>query len=382
MQLFFHIVLLFSLVFTACTATENRQLKSVNIETAFTALTFKRPVDLQFPHDGSNRLFVVEQEGRIYAFINDNQVESRSLFLDLTDRVNDWGNEEGLLGLAFDPKFPNNSYFYVNYTATDPRRTIVSRFTAYENRASADPNSERIIIEIEQPYSNHNGGQIMFGPDGYLYIAMGDGGAAGDPHGNGQDLTSLLGKILRINVSTVPYLIPENNPFAGNTDGYREEIFAYGLRNPWRFSFDLPTGKLWTGDVGQNTIEEIDIIQSGGNYGWNIMEGSQCFQPAQNCNQSNLIKPVHEYNHSEGLSITGGFVYRGERVPELFGAYIYADYISGKIWALFPDGTSYKNALLLQTQLNISSFGTDADNELYLCAFDGKIYTIKPMETH
>jgi glucose/arabinose dehydrogenase len=380
MRFILHIVLLFSLTLTSCTATENSRPEIVQIESAFPALTFKRPLDLQSPPDDSNRLYVVEQEGRIYSFINDSQVNSPLLFLDITDRVNDWGNEEGLLGLAFDPEFQNNSHFFVNYTSGDPRRTIVSRFIANKNRTSADPNSEQIIIEIVQPYSNHNGGQIAFGPDGYLYIAVGDGGSAGDPRGNGQDLTTLLGTILRIDVSTLPYLIPEDNPFAGNTKGYREEIFAYGLRNPWRFSFDLPTGNLWTGDVGQNAIEEIDIIESGGNYGWNIMEGSHCYQPAQNCDQSGLIQPVHEYSHSEGLSITGGFVYRGEEIPELFGAYIYADYISGKIWALFPNGTSYQNRLLLQTQLNISSFGIDDGNEIYLCAFDGKIYRFKPLE--
>ncbi|MBN1293034.1 MAG: PQQ-dependent sugar dehydrogenase [Candidatus Latescibacteria bacterium] len=354
------------------------------LEQAFPNLTFDRPVCLEHGEDGSNRLFVVEQSGIIYVFDNNQNVVEAEIFMDIRDRVNDSGNEEGLLGLAFHPDYPTNGYFYVDYTATNPRRTVIARYTvSTENADKANVDSEHVILEIAQPYSNHNGGQLAFGPDMYLYIAMGDGGSGGDPQGNGQNLQTLLGAILRIDVDKPDegkqYGIPEDNPFAGNTSGYREEIYAYGLRNPWRFSFDPMTGRLWTADVGQNEIEEVDITEPGKNYGWNVMEGTRCYNPSANCDSNGLELPVWEYDHSLGQSITGGYVYRGSNVSELAGAYIYADYVSGRIWSLRYDGINPPvNEEILDTELFIASFGVDADNELYICAFNGKIYRFKP----
>ena len=248
----------------------------------------------------------------------------------------------------------------------------------------ADPESEVIIMEVEQPYANHNAGQLAFGPDGYLYIALGDGGSAGDPLGNGQNLTTMLGSILRIDVSGLSgpgdYEIPADNPFVG-IEGAREEIWAYGLRNPWRFSFDSETGLLWAGDVGQNSLEEIDIITKGANYGWNIMEGSQCYSPATSCNQSDLTLPVAEYDHSQGCSVTGGYVYRGEQITSLQGYYIYGDYCSGNIWALAYDGSVVtENLLLVDSELSITSFGEDLAGNLYILDRQGGIYTLVETE--
>lgn len=352
------------------------------LEQAFPNLSFTRPVDLQNAGDGSDRLFVVEQAGRIRVFDNDPEAGSTDIFLDIRARVNSSGNEEGLLGLAFHPDYENNGYFYVDYTASNPRRTVIARYEVN----GADPNeadvgSELVLLEIEQPFSNHNGGQLAFGPDGYLYISVGDGGAAGDPQGNGQNLETLLGSILRIDVDDpdggLNYGIPEDNPFEGNQSGFAEAIFAFGLRNTWRFSFDSVTGRLWAADVGQSAIEEIDIIESGGNYGWNVMEGSSCYDPPVNCDMTGLALPVWEYDHSIGNSITGGYVYRGTGTPQLLGKYIYADYVTGHIWSLEYDGENPPvNTELFDTSLNISSFGVDEDNELYFCAFDGTIYKI------
>ncbi len=373
-----------SLLFIAVPACDGHA--QFELQPAFPNLTFDRPVDLQHPGDGSGRLFVVEQAGVIKVFDNSPEVASASVFLDIRGRVL-FGGEQGLLGLAFHPDFKNNGLFYVDYVAASPRRTVISRFRVdpgNPNRAAAD--SERVLLEIAQPFSNHNGGQLTFGPDGFLYIAMGDGGSAGDPQGNGQNRKTLLGAILRIDVDRPSqgrnYGIPSDNPFAGNSAGFREEIYAYGLRNPWRFSFDPATGWLWAADVGQNRIEEIDIIEKGKNYGWNIMEGSSCFQPSTGCDTTGLVPPIWEYTHSLGQSITGGFVYRGPGVPELEGTYIYADFISGRVWALRYQGDISPESMLLQdTDLNIASFGVDADNELYLCAFDGQIYRFKPTVT-
>lgn len=350
----------------------------IEVEKAFPNLLFKRPVDLQDARDGSSRLFVVEQEGVIRVFENSPDAIRAKVFLDLRDRVQYDEGEEGLLGMAFHPDFKKNGYFFVNYTASDPLRTVIARFEVKTAGADhADPDSQEIFLEFLQPYSNHNGGQIGFGPDGFLYIATGDGGAAADPYGNGQNLKTLLGKILRVDVNkksnSKNYAIPKDNPFAGHKE-YREEIYAYGLRNPWRFSWDK-AGRLWTGDVGQNKFEEIDIIEKGGNYGWNIMEGFHCFKPAENCPAEGLKLPVVEYSHDEGLCVTGGFVYEGDAVKNLRGHYVYADYVNGKIWALrYKEGKNRKPLEIAHTHLNISSFGVDVRGELYLCAFDGKIY--------
>ncbi|TFG06922.1 hypothetical protein EU538_09505, partial [Candidatus Thorarchaeota archaeon] len=267
-----------------------------------------------------------------------------------------------------------------------PRRTVIERYTVTGTDSNeADPGSALVIMEIEQPYANHNGGQIGFGSDGYLYIAMGDGGSGGDPLGHGQDTTTLLGALLRIDIDNsdtgLNYSIPVDNPFAGD-ESKRGEIYAYGLRNPWRFSWDPETDWLWLADVGQNAVEEIDVIEKGGNYGWNIMEGDQCYSPPTGCNRTGLIEPIWTYGHDVGISITGGFVYHGSEATELTGKYIYADYGTGKFWALsYGVNETASNEELLDTTLSIVSFGTDAENELYALAFDGNIYWFGPERT-
>lgn len=351
---------------------------------AYPDLSFTRPVDYQHAGDNSNRVFVVEQRGVISTFVDDATVSEKQTFLDISDKVDDGGNEKGLLGLAFHPDYASNGYFYVNFTAANPTRTRICRFKASgSNPAMAEPSSETLLLEFLQPYDNHNGGQLAFGPDGYLYVAVGDGGSAGDPQGNGQNRATLLGSILRIDVDQpaagLSYGIPADNPFAGNTEGFREEIYAYGLRNPWRFSFDSETGQLWAADVGQNKFEEVDVVERGGNYGWDVVEASDCYEPDEGCNQSQFAPPVWAYDHSDGdVSITGGFVYRGAELPNLVGKYVYADYASGRVWALdAPTGSQAANALLLKADFRLSSFGVNAQQELFLCGFDGVIYRIE-----
>ncbi len=378
-------VVLFGLtggVFLLFNAITERERGSFIVDVAFPLLDFERPVDIQFSSD-LNLFFVAEQGGRIYSFRNSPTVSQKSLVLDIANKVSREGEEMGLLGLALHPNFSENGLMYVDYTTEDPRRTVISKFKVSISLSTApiaDPTAETVILEVEQPYSNHNGGQIAFGPDGFLYIALGDGGAAGDPQGNGQNRKTLLGSILRIDVNKKEgereYSVPADNPFVGNGQGYREEIFAYGLRNPWRFSFDRRTGMMWAGDVGQNKWEEIDIIEKGKNYGWNIMEGNHCYNPSVNCDKRGLEPPIWEYGRDEGKSVTGGFVYRGLAFPELVGNYIFGDFISGKIWALQKLGNEYEAVLLASTDLNIATFGIDDNNEIYLAAFDGKIYQL------
>lgn len=360
-------------------STSNAQ-QIYQINEAFPNLSFNQPVGIYSANDETNRLFVVTQQGVIYVFENKKDVTNANVFLDISNQLIFVG-EQGLLGLAFHPNFSNNGFFFVDYVAENPRRTVIARYSVSQtNPDQADNNSEKIILEVTQPYSNHNGGQITFGPDGYLYIALGDGGSGGDPLGNGQNLNTLLGSILRIDINTSEenkYTIPPDNPFADNLSGYKEEIFAYGLRNPWRFSFDPITGWLWVADVGQNRIEEINIVEKGKNYGWNIMEGSLCYSPQEGCNKEGLELPIWEYSHDLGISVTGGFVYRGSIFPELYGSYIYGDYGSGRIWELKYNGINEpSNTELVDTDLNIASFGIDSNNELYICAFDGKIYIL------
>jgi len=383
MRLFPFYCLLLMLVFSSCNNDggsdtimdddgESMEEAALGLVNAFPQLSFSQPLDLQSPDDGTNRIFVAEKGGRIRVFTNEPTVNEDTVFLDLSANLSTV-SEQGLLGLAFHPNYQSNGFFYVYYTPT-AGLSQVSRFTVSANAAIADAASELVLLEIPQPATNHNGGQIAFGPDGYLYIALGDGGGGGDPFENGQDRSTLLGSILRIDVDSqengLNYSIPTDNPFIGEPN-VREEIYAYGLRNPWRMSFDTQTGELWTGDVGQNAIEEIDVVVSGGNYGWPIFEGTRCF--SGDCNDTGLIDPIFEYAQDNGdRSITGGFVYRGTTVPSLQGKYIYGDFVSGRIWALELDGTL--NELVEASRLNIASFGTDTSQELYVCAFDGSIY--------
>lgn len=353
-----------------------------SLQVAFPNLTFTSPVDIQTPDDDTDRMFVVSQSGLIYVFPNNKNVTSSKIFLNITDRVTS-GGELGLLGLAFHPDYKNNGYFYVNYTAPNPRRSIVARYRVSQtNPDSADKNSELILLSYNQPYSNHNGGQTSFGPDGYLYIATGDGGSAGDPQNNAQNREVLLGKILRINVDSsaagLNYSIPPDNPYKGNSQGYREEIYSYGMRNPWRFSFDPVTGWMWCADVGQGLWEEIDLIWNGGNYGWKILEGFQCYNAAS-CDTTNKIPPIFVYGHnsSGGYSITGGYVYRGPNLPGLTGKYIYGDYVSKRIWALSYDGVNppVNEVLINSSGISISTFGLDRYGEIYVADLTGgKIY--------
>jgi glucose/arabinose dehydrogenase len=356
---------------------------NIQIARVFPNLSFPELTNLAQPKDQSGLIFITEQKGIVESFLAGEPQKGSTTFLDITSRVNRGGTEEGLLGLAFDPNYQENGYFYLYYSAANPRRSVISRFTRSQvNPASADPASEVIIMEIDQPFANHNGGQLTFGPDGNLYIGLGDGGGAGDPQGNGQNLNTLLGSILRIDVKGLSekggYKIPPDNPFVNRADA-RPEIWAYGLRNPWRFSFDRQTGLLWAGDVGQDKWEEIDIITKGANYGWNIMEGFHCYSPSSGCNQSGLTLPLAGYDHSQGCSVTGGYVYRGDKVPSLTGYYIYGDYCSGNIWALlFQNNAVSQNTLLLKSGLAISSFGEDQAGNFYILAQAGGIYTLVP----
>ncbi|MCH9017443.1 MAG: PQQ-dependent sugar dehydrogenase [Chloroflexi bacterium] len=332
------------------------------------------------------RLFVTEQSGRVMSFALDSEPAEATVFLDIRSQVSTAGNEEGLLGLAFDPNFKPNGHFYVYYSAANPRRSVISRFTiggtglvSFEE-ATAVPESQLLVLEIMQPFSNHNGGQLAFGPDGMLYISLGDGGAGGDPQGNGQNASTLLGSILRIDVSGMGpgqgYRVPADNPFAGATDA-RGEIWAYGLRNPWRFTFDRENGDLWAGDVGQNSFEEVDLIQRGGNYGWNTLEGNHCFSPRSGCDPSGTLPPVIEYSTNKGCSVIGGYVYRGTSIPSLAGTYLYGDYCSGEIRGFrFENGEAAGDAMLIDSGLNITSFGEDRNGEVYVLTQRGRIYRL------
>jgi len=325
-----------------------------------------RPVDLQ--PDGSDRLFVIEKAGRIRIIENGGLIETP--FLNIEDRVNDSSNEMGLLGLAFHPIYAQSGYFFVNYTGNGGD-TIISRFRVSRDSNIADPASEIILLRLNQPFRNHNGGTLQFGPDGYLYAGLGDGGSAGDPFGNGQKMDTLLGKVLRMDVDSAdPYAVPADNPF-GN------EIWDYGLRNPWRISFDRLTGDLYIGDVGQGTWEEIDIHPanaSGGiNFGWNYREGAHNYSGTA---PAGLTDPVAEYSHTEGgCSVTGGYVYRGF-MSEWNGIYLYGDYCTGYVWGLVKFGEDWQTQLLFETGERITSFGQDEGGELFLVSDGGRIYKL------
>ena len=354
-----------------------------DIEVAFPNLTFDDPVGIYHAEDGTDRLFVLEQPGRILVFDNDYSINNAEVFLDIRSIVDQGGGytEEGLLGLAFHPNYSENGYFYVNYSRYGPRRNVIARYEVSDtNPNEADYGSSYIIMEVNQPYYNHNGGQLGFGSDGYLYISFGDGGGAGDPDQNGQDLNTLLGTIIRIDINNTDpglnYSIPEDNPFV-DVFG-RSEIYAYGLRNTWRFSWDPVTDMLWGADVGQYSYEEINIIDPGLNYGWNTMEGNQCYSPPNNCDTEGLELPVFEYElYVDGVcSVTGGFVYRGNELWTLRGQYIYGDWCTGDVWALtYSEEDNHTNEHLFVSGVNITSFGLDMNNELLICA-NSRIYKI------
>jgi uncharacterized repeat protein (TIGR03806 family) len=361
---------------------------------AFPGVTFSRALYAVQPPDGTPRMFVVEQDGRVrivdYPAPSPPAVANERTFLDISAAISRVGNEEGLLGLAFHPDFATNGKFYVHYSAkyskAADRRNVLSEWTvsaADPDRANAQ--SERIVLTTPEPFENHNGGWIAFGPDGKLYVALGDGGSGGDPFGNGQNLGTHLGKILRIDVDGAPpYAVPADNPFVSRA-GALPEIWAYGVRNPWRCSFDSATGDLWASDVGQDAFEEVDRIVKGGNYGWNRKEGFADFKPDAAPPADPLVDPLASYDHGAGESITGGYVYRGANVPSLAGAYVYADFISGTMWALrknpgvvgppqTKDDVSVEQ--ILGTNESIASFGEDRNGELVVCSFNGRVLSL------
>lgn len=357
----------------------------IDLQQVYTQLDFTRPVAmLQAPGDDS-RWFVVEQSGVVRVFDNDTAIAESSVFIDISDKVVSAG-EAGLLGMAFHPDFAANGEAFLSYTG-DPGGVLtsfVSRFRALGGGQALDRGSEEILVQVVQDFGNHNGGNIAFGPDGFLYVGLGDGGSANDPNDRAQDTTNVLGAMLRIDVNTgAPYGIPPGNPFGANpvcVQGFGAapcpEIFAYGLRNPWRWSFDSATGALWAGDVGQGSWEEVDVVDSSGNYGWPIREGAHCNAAIQpNCDATGLIDPFWEYDHGQGQSITGGFVYRGTQVANLSGYYVFGDFVSGRIWGI-PVDSSSAALLLAESGLPIASFAQDNTGELFIVDYSGGLYQI------
>ncbi len=367
---------LLMLALSACSGG-GRAESGIELELVVDGLT--KPLFVTHAGDQSDRLFVLEQPGRVRLIEGGELLDEP--FVDLTDRVLSKGNEQGLLGLAFDPDYETNGIFYLHYTGSEGE-TVIARFRRDgQDPRKADPASQQVILTIEQPFANHNGGPVLFGPDGYLYVALGDGGSAGDPGNRAQNKESLLGKILRIDVRSVQtYAVPASNPFVGK-DG-RDEIWAYGLRNPWRISFDRQTGDLWIADVGQNRVEEVNFQPASGkggeNYGWKVFEGSQVYSQGE---APGAVFPVAEYTHaSGGCSITGGYVYRGKAIPALIGTYLYADYCKGEIWGLSREGDAWKVSALLETDANITSFGEDQQGELYVVDQKGSIFRVRAAE--
>lgn len=377
-----HVISAAMLVLAACSSSDSGdrprtpEPEPATVILQEVARGFALPVYIAGAGDGSGRLYVVEQGGTVRLI--EGSGARPTPFLDLSNKVES-GGEKGLLGLAFHPRFATNHLFFVNYTAriNGQLYTFVSRLRRDAVTGNADPASEEVLLQIEQPFDNHNGGQLAFGPDGYLYIGLGDGGSANDPLNHGQDLGTLLGSVLRIDVdratAPLPYAIPSDNPFV-NQSGRRGEIYAYGLRNPWRFSFDAGTGTLYLGDVGQDAREEIDVVVSGGNYGWRVVEGDICTPGVNpNCSTAGFIPPIHAYAIGAlGRSVTGGYVYRGRRQPALVGLYFFADYVSGRVFVLrYDGGVVTQQREVLSSGINISSFGQGDDLELYVADHPG-----------
>lgn len=366
------VFLLLLMLFSSSPAISSEK---ITLERVFGDVRFNRPLAMIPAPGQANVWYVVEQEGRIIRLQNVKGKLSHSVFINIRDRVDSGPNEAGLLGMAFDPAFHENGRLYLSYTTDgDPLESILSRFVSRDGGKTAEVDSEQVLLRLDQPYSNHNGGNIQFGPDGYLYFGLGDGGSAGDPDGNGQNTNTLLGAILRLDVSGEKgYQIPKDNPFVKT--GGKAEIFAYGLRNPWRWSFDRKTGELWLADVGQNAWEEVNRIKPGGNYGWDLREGQHCY--SGDCKRAGLIDPVAEYSHDFGCSITGGYVYRGSKIAPLQGVYLYGDYCSGTIWGFNADSKGVVTGqVILESELNISSFAEDNDGEIYVVDLGGKIYRL------
>ena len=376
-------VLTAALLFPGCGGSSSNPPTAIALQQLVSGLS--SPLGLEQPGDGSSRLFVVQQGGAIRIIQNGALLPSS--FLDISSKVVNSG-EMGLLGMTFHPGFAQNHKFYVNYVRSSGGQ-LQSVIAEYQASAAdpnlADPASERILLTVNQvgSFPNHKAGQLAFGPDGFLYFGLGDGGSEGDPFGNGQNTQTLLGKMIRIDVNNtnpgLQYAIPADNPFAAG--GGLPEIYAFGFRNPWRFSFDRATGRLFAGDVGQDNFEEVDIVQKGGNYGWSVTEGMHCFKPASGCNMSGLTLPIAEYSHSDGDAIIGGFVYHGSALQGLQGAYIFGDLSTGKIWKLVETSPNqWTRTLLTQTGVTISSFGQDQNGELYVVDIGaGRVLKIVPM---
>lgn len=373
--------LLFLLILNLPAALFAAPLPPLHAVRAFPHLKFNMPVWMGAPSADKGRFFVVEQKGRILVFKNISSIRKTTAFLDLGKKVRYSHAEEGLLCMAFHPNFAANGFFYVYYIASNPHREVLSQFkVSSKNPDRADPTSEKVLLEIPKVHGNHNGCSLLFGPDGFLYISLGDGGGAGDQDNNAQNLGSLWGKVLRIDMDhqdkDLPYSIPSDNPFVGK-EGARGEIWAYGLRNVWRMSFDRKSGTLWAGDVGQDKWEEIDIIQRGGNYGWPYLEGTHDYRNIPGAPPS--IPPVLEYPHPEGVCVTGGYVYRGSKLKGYEGVYLYAEYVLGWVKAAsFEAGSLAMNEKVIEQTDNISSFAEDNDGELYLLGYSkGRIYRLK-----
>jgi glucose/arabinose dehydrogenase len=366
-------LLVLLVLLAACGNTGAPLQNGVALADAFGGLRFTQPLLVLQEPGPAGRFLVVEKRGTLQAVTKTN---TATPFLDLRAKVNSTPDEAGMLGLALSPGWPGDPTAYVSYTAPSAQspanlRSTLSRLTSRDGGATLDPSTEAILLTVEQPFPNHDGGHVVFGPDGYLYFGLGDGGSGGDPQGNAQNLGVLLGKLLRLDPATGK--APITNPFVG-TAGARPEIYAFGFRNPWRFSFDRQTRKLWLGDVGQDAFEEIDVVEAGQNFGWNRREGLHCYR-SSTC-AGDFADPVVEYGHDQGISVTGGFVYRGASVPALQGRFVYGDFGSGRIWSIAAEGPAQPQAV--GQAANISSFGEDQAGELYVVALSGAVSKFVP----